>query len=329
MRIGHRLFTEAQVLTQLSGPLRVTEPDDTPQERAVCEAVLAQADPSLPRGRRTRAVLASDDLGRTWQVAATPHGREDPGYRGSIFEGGGIHSGGPGAGWSSLDPLTLTWGPPTDFGRTFLQRADRQSALLPNTARKLDLEGGREIAPGRTVGLYTGGSPRRPKQRIMWFTDGRLTRSVPVRFKARTRAITVVGPQELVRDGYCRVPRTAISRGFSQLMPGDAGRVLFAISGTLAPTRCRRLPPGFDLGADAYLELKPIFLRSTNGGRTWRRIRAPRGASAFFAVDGKTPIYIVSSRRCRYYESMIYRGLKKIGCRATGVPNYQQTLIDE
>lgn len=235
MRIGHRLFTEAQVLTQLSGPLRVTEPDDTPQERAVCEAVLAQADPSLPRDRRTRAVLASDDLGRTWQVAATPHGREDPGYRGSIFEGGGIHSGGPGAGWSSLDPLTLTWGPPTDFGRTFLQRADRQSALLPNTARKLDLEDGREIAPGRTVGLYTGGSPRRPKQRIMWFTDGRLTRSVPVRFKARTRAITVVGPQELVRDGYCRLPRTAISRGFSQLMPGDAGRVLFAISGTPWP----------------------------------------------------------------------------------------------
>jgi hypothetical protein len=95
----------------------------------------------------------------------------------------------------------------------------------------------------------------------------------------------------------CGIPRRAYLRDVTSAALSEDGRVWWAVSSEWAQARCEGHPPkgataayGLRHGSRVQYAVKPVLLRSTSGGRTWKVVRGVTPPPALIGTDGSAPL---------------------------------------
>lgn len=292
--------------------------------------------PGAPPGSKTvsghQFLIRSDDRGATWHLVPTPASLNleptlDPGNDtvliGRAGKGitdfvayptpNGIAFGSPASGVAIYDPTTRTWGGVEPLSRTkllaeafFALPLDSDETLPSSNAltrkRKLSFDNWRFNSSGQiSTWGYPSNEASTAKNHLYWLSADaqrvvkhRVLSAPKKRFRLQNYSGSLVSecaPRKL----------TARANGYVDAFASDSGKVIWAFTSPYVSVKCttrnRNLWPKGRLLTDG---ISSQFVRSTNGGRSWKPIKKGKAfrSSYTFATAIENSL-IVATGKCR------------------------------
>ena len=306
---GRRVWAMAEAPTGNVGGENPGAESLTSSQPEVCQTI----NESYAAGRQGGVLpvgflLLSDDAGAHWRLtAAVP----EPGD-GTLplatqldlqLAADGVRIGSPAKGWSTFDaagqPLSVWQEPGVAYGTETSGDGVRASVQAPRPSG-YDLDAQRTLDDGSVVSVWAKAS----RLLTIQGRDGRALSSVISRpsFRLRVQA-----------GSYgCKAPKTVTVPGLRQVLPGSDAQTMWGMTTDTRPLRdCGGSGPA------SQLSLKRLLVRSRDGGRTWKAVRAPAELSTLVAADGSAVVAGFAARGCKglVARRLVGGSWKTLGCR--------------
>lgn len=332
---GQNLYLLVAVKLAPRSPVKSPTGDRRDKAGALCHELFKREQSRGAVDGLTPEIIESTDGGKSWHLLPSPSVK----LQGADFETqasaavrlvaapGGVFVGSNKYGWNLWDRDASQW------------REDRPgSAALDFSLASYGQEPSYRPFGGKPGRRWLARSYRRLTETSTWSSWRNQRTGQGLVQLARAGKVTRkrVGPGLMVRLARteqrrrsCALPSRVRASAFSQMLASANGKTLWALTSDSARLRCQgelRTPTGMLVikrGQWIDAQVQPALVRSTNGGRSWKRVYShTRVPDYLLTVDGTAPVAAFGSKGCRRkgieqrrMARGTGRGWKTLGCQ--------------